>query len=95
MAAALLAGEAAQACTRFVYFGAEGRVITARSMDWKSDVATNLWIMPRGVERSGEAGPNSIRWTAKYGSVIASGYDISTTDGVNEAGLSANVLWLV
>jgi len=95
MAAALLAGEAVQACTRFVYFGAEGRVITARSMDWKSDVATNLWIMPRGVERSGEAGPNSIRWTAKYGSVIASGYDISTTDGVNEAGLSANVLWLV
>lgn len=95
IAGALLAGEAAQACTRFVYFGAEGRVITARSMDWKSDVATNLWIMPRGVERTGEAGPNSIRWTAKYGSVIASGYDISTTDGVNEAGLSANVLWLV
>lgn len=95
MAGALLAGETAQACTRFVYFGAEGRVITARSMDWKSDVATNLWIMPRGVERTGEAGPNSIRWTAKYGSVIASGYDISTTDGVNEAGLSANVLWLV
>ncbi|WP_293808052.1 linear amide C-N hydrolase [uncultured Bosea sp.] len=95
MAGALLAGEAAQACTRFVYFGAEGRVITARSMDWKSDVATNLWIMPRGVERTGEAGANSIRWIAKYGSVIASGYDISTTDGVNEAGLSANVLWLV
>lgn len=95
MAGALLAGEPAQACTRFVYFGSEGRVITARSMDWKSDVATNLWIMPRGVERSGEAGPNSIRWTAKYGSVIASGYDISTTDGVNEAGLSANLLWLV
>ncbi|CAH1677835.1 Choloylglycine hydrolase [Hyphomicrobiales bacterium] len=93
MAFALFAD--AQACTRFVYFGAEGRVITARSMDWKSDVATNLWIMPRGVERTGEAGPNSIRWTAKYGSVIASGYDISTTDGINEAGLAANVLWLV
>jgi len=95
MACALLIDSAAQACTRFVYFGAEGRVVTARSMDWKSDVATNLWILPRGVERNGEAGPNSIRWTAKYGSVIASGYDISTTDGVNEAGLSANLLWLV
>jgi choloylglycine hydrolase len=95
LACALMVDTAAQACTRLVYFGAQGRVVTARSMDWKSDVATNLWIMPRGVARSGETGPNSIRWTSKYGSVIASGYDISTTDGVNEAGLSANLLWLV
>lgn len=28
-------------------------------------------------------------------SVIASGYDISTTDGMNEKGLVANILWLV
>ena len=85
----------AEACTRAVYFGADGQVVTARSMDWRSDVATNLWIFPRGMDRSGEAGPNSLRWTSRYGSVIASGYDISTTDGVNEAGLAANVLWLV
>ncbi|WP_454622347.1 linear amide C-N hydrolase [Bradyrhizobium cenepequi] len=86
---------ATQACTRLVYLGPNDNIITARSMDWKSDIATNLWILPRGIARSGEAGPNSIKWTAKYGSVIASGYDISTTDGVNEAGLAANVLWLV
>jgi penicillin V acylase-like amidase (Ntn superfamily) len=83
------------ACTRIVYHGANDEVITARSMDWKSDVATNLWIFPRGMKRSGESGRNSIRWVSKYGSVIASGYDISTTDGLNEAGLSACVLWLV
>jgi choloylglycine hydrolase len=64
-------------------------------MDWKTDVGTNIWVFPRGMERSGEAGPNSVKWTSKYGSVIASGYDISTTDGMNEAGLAANVLWLV
>jgi choloylglycine hydrolase len=85
----------ADACTRAVYFGANGQVVTARSMDWRSDIATNLWIFPRGMDRSGEAGPNSLRWTSRYGSVIASGYDISTTDGLNEAGLAANVLWLV
>src|SRR4051812_16631170 len=85
----------AEACTRLVYLGANGQVITARSMDWKVDVATNLWILPRGMARSGEAGPNSIKWTAKYGSVVATGYDISTTDGLNEAGLNANLLWLV
>ncbi|RZS86739.1 linear amide C-N hydrolase [Pigmentiphaga kullae] len=93
--ASMLAVSAAQACTRFVYLGAGGHVVTARSMDWKVDVGTNLWVFPRGMRRSGEAGPNSIQWTSKYGSVIASGYDISTTDGMNEAGLVANVLWLV
>ncbi|MPS26135.1 MAG: linear amide C-N hydrolase [Alcaligenaceae bacterium] len=93
--ASMLAVSAAQACTRFVYLGAAGQIVTARSMDWKVDVGTNLWMFPRGMRRSGEAGPNSIQWTSKYGSVIASGYDISTTDGMNEAGLVANVLWLV
>lgn len=84
-----------EACTRLVYTGADGDVVTARSMDWQSDIATNLWIFPRGMARTGQAGTNSIAWTAKYGSVIASGYDIATTDGVNEAGLAANLLWLV
>lgn len=86
---------AAQACTRLVYLGPDGNIITARSMDWKSDVATNLWVLPRGIERNGEAGPNSIKWTAKYGSVVATGYDVSTTDGLNEAGVNVNLLWLV
>ncbi|AMD44712.1 linear amide C-N hydrolase, choloylglycine hydrolase family protein [Bordetella holmesii CDC-H635-BH] len=94
-AALLCAPLVAQACTRVVYLGPQGNIITARSMDWKVDVGTNLWIFPRGMARDGAGGPGGLRWTSKYGSVIASGYDISTTDGVNEAGLSANVLWLV
>lgn len=90
-----LAAPPAAACTRVVYLGANEDVITARSMDWKNDVATHLWIFPRGMARSGQAGPNSVTWTSKYGSVIATGYEVSTTDGMNEAGLVANVLWLV
>ena len=86
---------AAEACTRLVYLGPGDNIITARSMDWKNDVATNLWVLPRGVQRKGEAGPNSIAWTAKYGSVVATGYDVSTTDGGNEVGLNANLVWLV
>lgn len=94
-AASVTAVTTAQACTRLVYHGADGLIVTARSMDWKVDVESNLWVFPRGMQRSGEAGENSLKWTSKYGSVIASGYDISTTDGLNEAGLSASVLWLV
>lgn len=85
----------AHACTRLVYLGDNQQVITARSMDWKTDVETNLWVFPKGLQRTGEVGPTSVKWISKYGSVIASGYDISTTDGINEAGLSANLLWLV
>lgn len=82
-------------CTRLVYLGPNDTVITARSMDWKLDLGTNLWAFPRGMEREGCAGPNSIKWTSLYGSVVASAYDMCTTDGVNDAGLSANLLWLV
>jgi len=94
-AGVLLGAGIADACTRVVYLGENNRVITARSMDWKVDVASNLWIFPRGMQRSGMAGENSIHWTSKYGSVITSGFDIATTDGINEKGLAANVLWLV
>jgi penicillin V acylase-like amidase (Ntn superfamily) len=86
---------ASLACTRVVYIGDNGDVITARSMDWKLDISTNLYILPRGIARNGEAGPNSLKWTAKYGSVVATGYDVSTTDGMNEKGLAAELLWLV
>ncbi len=93
--ATLVAPTLAEACTRAVYLGADGQVITARSMDWRSDIATDLWIFPRGMKRSGAAGPNSLQWVSRFGSVVAAGYDVSTTDGVNEAGLAANLLWLV
>ena len=94
LSTSMLASSVAEACTRFVYLGANDQVITGRSMDWKTDVGTNLWVFPRGMKRTGAVGPNSIQWTSKYGSVIASGYDVSTTDGMNEAGLVANLLWL-
>lgn len=95
LSSGLLINSALQACTRVVFHGDGQNVMTARSMDWKVDVGTNLWIMPNNIVRSGLAGPQSIHWTAKYGSVVATGYDLSTTDGVNEKGLTANLLWLV
>ena len=82
------------ACTRFVYHGAGNEIFTGRSMDYKIDTGTHLWMFPRGMQRTGETGPDTLKWTSRYGSVIASAYDISTTDGMNEAGLVANLLWL-
>ncbi len=83
------------ACTRIVYIGPEQRVLTGRSMDWSLPMVSNLWIFPRGMQRTGAAGPRSIEWTSRYGSLILTGYDIATVDGMNEKGLVANLLWLV
>jgi choloylglycine hydrolase len=82
------------ACTRTLYVGAAGTVITGRNMDWKEDMASNLWVFPAGIKRDGAAGPKSLQWTSKYGSVIVSGYEAGSTDGLNEKGLVANLLYL-
>lgn len=81
-------------CTRTLYVGDDGTAITGRNMDWKEDMASDLWSLPAGVSRDGGAGPGSIRWTSRYGSVAVSGYDAGTTDGLNEKGLAANLLYL-
>lgn len=84
----------ANACTRVVYKGPNGTIITARSMDWKDKIPANLWVFPRGIQRNGETGSNSLMWTSKYGSIIASSWDFAVTNGMNEKGLVANALWL-
>jgi choloylglycine hydrolase len=82
------------ACTRAVYLGPNNMVITGRSMDWKSDMDSNLWAFPRGIKRDGAAGSNSIQWVSKYGSVGTAVWDIGIADGLNEQGLMANMLYL-
>jgi choloylglycine hydrolase len=84
----------AEACTRAVYFGKDGTTITGRSMDWREDMHSNLWVFPRGLKRDGGMGDLSLKWTSQYGSLIASVYEAATSDGMNEKGLVANLLYL-
>jgi choloylglycine hydrolase len=83
------------ACTRILYETGANRYIVGRTMDWAEDPQTDLWAFPRGMQRDGGVGPGSIQWTSKYGSVIASFYNVATVDGINEAGLVASALYLV
>lgn len=93
-ASVLLAGQS-HACTRMVYLGPDDMVITGRSMDFSLDIPANIWLLPRGMERHGAVGSSSVEWTSKYGSIATTSWDIATTDGMNEKGLVANLLWLV
>lgn len=100
VAALLLAGllaapeQTPQACTRAVYFGKADQVVTGRTMDWLEDMHSNLWIFPRGMARGQDMGPKALKWTSLYGSVVASGYECGSADGMNEKGLVANTLYL-
>lgn len=94
VAALALLAPASEACTRAVYLGPGGMTLTGRTMDWREDPLTNLYIFPRGMARRGAKTDNTVFWTSKYGSLSAAGYDIGITDGMNERGLVANLLFL-
>lgn len=91
---ALVTPREADACTRVVFKNASGDTFTGRTLDWKTDIATNLYVMPRGIARQSYDEGNSIDWVSKYGSVVAVGYDMGVTEGMNEKGLTVNCLYL-
>lgn len=64
-------------------------------MDWMESTNAKMWVFPRGMQRDGGVGPGSVEWTSKYGSVVTAIYDFGSSDGMNEAGLVANMLYLV
>ncbi|CAG34934.1 linear amide C-N hydrolase [Desulfotalea psychrophila] len=82
------------ACTRSLYKAGDGRFLTSRSMDWQTDLHSNLWVFPRGMKKDGGIDSKSIKWTSKYGSLTASAFRASTADGMNEKGLVINLLYL-
>jgi choloylglycine hydrolase len=94
LCASVLVPAAAYACSRAVYFGKDGQTVTGRTMDWfVSDMDTNLWAYPRGLERNSNT-KTPFAWTSKYGSVVTTIYEGAAADGMNEKGLVANLLYL-
>ncbi|WP_116131804.1 linear amide C-N hydrolase [Tropicimonas sp. IMCC34043] len=81
-------------CSR-IQWKADGQpVIVGRNMDWTARMGTKLMAMPRGIERDGLTDVNPLQWTSKYGSVVSAVWDCATADGLNDAGLNVNLLYL-
>lgn len=80
-------------CTRVMWPDANGAVIVGRNMDFHKDLMTNLWTQPKGITRD-DGVQGKLTWTSKYGSVVATAFDMISVDGLNEAGLAGHVLWL-
>ena len=81
-------------CTRVLYETADKNFLVGRTLDWEEDPQTNLWSFPAGLKRDGGVGKGSLAWTSRHGSVLAAVYDKCSTDGINTAGLVANLLYL-
>ncbi|MDX1901795.1 MAG: choloylglycine hydrolase family protein [Gammaproteobacteria bacterium] len=85
------------ACTSFRVTAKDGTIIIARSMEFALDMKSALRTSPRGRTFTTTApdGKPGLSWKAKYGYLFldAMNVDISV-DGMNEAGLSFEALYL-
>lgn len=81
-------------CTRVLHVDPKQGVIVGRNMDWFEEMQTRLIVYPRGISREGRAAVNPIKWTSKFGSIVATSYNAGTVDGMNEKGLAVHGLWL-
>jgi penicillin V acylase-like amidase (Ntn superfamily) len=96
--AGLLCTSTAYPCSRVLWNAKDkadnAHVLIGRTNDWTERVGSAWRVFPRGIERAGAVALNPHKWTSKYGSLVLTGYDAGTHEGVNEKGLAAHVLYL-
>ena len=81
-------------CSRVLYRGAGGLVVTARTWDWYTPSSTELWVTPEGAERSGCSSDHPFAWVSTRSSVVAQAFHGATVEGLNTSGLGVNMLYL-
>lgn len=82
------------ACSRILWITDQANVV-ARTMDLYMSDKARIAVFPRGMSHGGPtAMPNMLSWKSKYASVGATALDLAVSDGLNEKGLSANLLYL-
>lgn len=95
LGALLLLHSGVEACSRVTYHaGTDDRITIGRSMDFVTSTNSSIYIFPAGLERNGSVAANPLKWTSKYGSMVATMYDQVTIDGINSAGLTGSILYL-
>jgi hypothetical protein len=48
IASGVFLNQQAYSCTRALYVGDDGLIITGRAQDWYEELQTDLWVFPRG-----------------------------------------------
>lgn len=90
----LAGGAIASACSLILWNTNPQAVVAARTMDLYIDDQPRLVFLPRGIARRGLSDGNAVQWRSKYASTVLTALDFATSDGMNEMGLSAHLLYL-
>src|ERR1700686_806836 len=86
----------AQACTGIRIKPDDGSIIYARTLEFGTDLCSNVIVIPRGKSFVGTApgGQPGLAWTTKYGCAGANAFGLSVlVDGVNEMGLAVGIFY--
>jgi penicillin V acylase-like amidase (Ntn superfamily) len=81
-------------CTRVFWNHNAVAKVCGRTMDWETNDAPRLWVIPRGTPRHGATEHGAVSWTSRYGSASMQGFGVATTEAINDVGLSARALYL-
>ncbi len=81
-------------CSRITLRRPGGISVFCRTLDWAVSDEPRLWALPAGLERCGTPEGDGLRWTSRHASVVVSGWDLLTSEGMNDAGLAAHLLYL-
>lgn len=86
----------AESCTRLFWNDNNQAKIVGRTMDLFCSDEPEMWVNPRGINRSSSVDENALAWTSLHGSVSISAFHLKdfTTDGMNEHGLAVHLLAL-
>lgn len=80
-------------CTRIFWGTNSVAKVVSRTLDWEFSDEPRLWSLPRGLERTGGTGEGTVSWRSSYGSIATSGWHVASTEGMNDAGLAAHLLY--
>jgi penicillin V acylase-like amidase (Ntn superfamily) len=81
-------------CTRVFWNSNGAAMVCGRTLDWETSDEPRLWVIPAATQRSGATGRGAVTWSSRYGTVSMQGWGVATTESVNDAGLSARILYL-
>ncbi|MFN7733624.1 MAG: hypothetical protein ACK5OB_17130, partial [Pirellula sp.] len=79
---ALFSTSTALPCSRVLWVAGDGQVFVGRTQDWTEKANSSFRVYPRGMKRTGAVAENPHQWTSKYGSLVITGYDLATHEGM-------------
>jgi choloylglycine hydrolase len=84
------------ACTHFRLTAKDNTVIIGRSMEFGPNLESEIYTVNRGTNFESTTPDNQpgLHWQAKYGYLALNGFNLFPVSGINEKGLSFDLLYL-